>query len=58
MPASSSSVTAVHRGHGTFGNEVYAVYLPTRYLSPQIGAFVDFFVVIGRSAIRSSRYPE
>ena len=33
-----------YRAHGTFGNEVYAVYLPTRYLSPKIRAFVDFFV--------------
>lgn len=30
--------------HGTFGTDVYAVYLPTRYLSPKVRAFVDFFV--------------
>lgn len=29
---------------GTFGSDVYAVYLPTRYLSPKVRAFVDFFV--------------
>jgi len=29
---------------GTFGTDVYAVYLPTRYLSPKIRAFVDFLV--------------
>jgi DNA-binding transcriptional LysR family regulator len=29
---------------GTFGTDVYAVYLPTRYLSPKVRAFVDFFV--------------
>lgn len=29
---------------GTFGADVYAVYLPTRYLSPKIRAFVDFLV--------------
>jgi DNA-binding transcriptional LysR family regulator len=33
-----------YRAHGTFGSEVYAVYLPTRYLSPKVRAFVDFFV--------------
>ncbi len=37
-------VLGEYRAHGTFGNEVYAVYLPTRYLSPKIRAFVDFFV--------------
>lgn len=37
-------VLADYRAHGTFGNEVYAVYLPTRYLSPKVRAFVDFFV--------------
>lgn len=35
---------AGYRAHGTFGTEVYAVYLPTRYLSPKVRAFVDFFV--------------
>jgi len=29
---------------GTFGPDVYAVYLPTRFLSPKVRAFVDFFV--------------
>jgi DNA-binding transcriptional LysR family regulator len=33
-----------YRAHGTFGSDVYAVYLPTRYLSPKVRAFVDFFV--------------
>lgn len=33
-----------YRAHGTFGTEVCAVYLPTRYLSPKVRAFVDFFV--------------
>lgn len=37
-------VLADYRPHGTFGDEVYAVYLPTRYLSPKVRAFVDFFV--------------
>ena len=36
-------VLADYRAHGTFGSEVYAVYLPTRYLSPKVRAFVDFF---------------
>ncbi|HXF67847.1 MAG TPA: substrate binding domain-containing protein [Burkholderiales bacterium] len=35
---------AGYRAHGTFGPEVYAVYLPTRYLSPKVRAFIDFFV--------------
>lgn len=30
--------------YGTFGTDVYAVYLPTRYLSPKVRAFVDFFL--------------
>jgi DNA-binding transcriptional LysR family regulator len=30
--------------YGFFGSHVYAVYLPTRYLSPKVRAFVDFFV--------------
>lgn len=29
---------------GTFGTDIYAVYLPTRYLSPKVRAFVDFFL--------------
>ncbi len=29
---------------GTFGTDIYAVYLPTRFLSPKVRAFVDFFV--------------
>ena len=33
-----------YRAHGTFGTEVCAVYLPNRYLSPKVRAFVDFFV--------------
>lgn len=37
-------VLGEYRAHGTFGTEVYAVYLPTRYLSPKVRAFVDFFV--------------
>jgi len=37
-------VLGEYRAHGTFGNEVYAVYLPNRYLSPKVRAFVDFFV--------------
>lgn len=32
------------RAHGTFGSDVYAVYLPTRYLSPKVRAFLDFLV--------------
>lgn len=30
--------------YGTFGVDVYAVYLPTRYLSPKVRAFIDFFL--------------
>jgi len=33
-----------YRALGTFGSDVYAVYLPTRYLSPKVRAFVDFLV--------------
>jgi len=29
---------------GTFGTHINAVYLPNRYLSPKVRAFVDFFV--------------
>ncbi|HEX9672267.1 MAG TPA: LysR family transcriptional regulator [Burkholderiales bacterium] len=37
-------VLGEYRPHGTFGSDVYAVYLPTRYLSPKVRAFVDFLV--------------
>jgi DNA-binding transcriptional LysR family regulator len=37
-------VLGEYRAHGTFGDVVYAIYLPTRYLSPKVRAFVDFFV--------------
>lgn len=37
-------VLGEYRAHGTFGSDVYAIYLPTRYLSPKVRAFVDFFV--------------
>lgn len=29
---------------GTFGSHINAIYLPNRYLSPKVRAFVDFFV--------------
>jgi DNA-binding transcriptional LysR family regulator len=29
---------------GAVANDVYALYLPTRYLSPKVRAFIDFFV--------------
>ena len=29
---------------GAVANDVYALYLPTRYVSPKVRAFVDFFV--------------
>lgn len=29
---------------GAVANDVYALYLPTRYVSPKVHAFVDFFV--------------
>lgn len=29
---------------GSVANDVYALYLPTRYLSPKVRAFIDFFV--------------
>lgn len=29
---------------GTFGTGIYAVYLPTRHVSPKVRAFVDFFL--------------
>jgi DNA-binding transcriptional LysR family regulator len=35
-------VLADYRAQGTIGDEIYAVYLPTRYLSPKVRAFVDF----------------
>lgn len=37
-------VLGEYRAHGTFGSDVYAIYLPTRYLSPKVRAFVDFFI--------------
>jgi DNA-binding transcriptional LysR family regulator len=33
-----------HEALGTFGSHINAVYLPNRYLSPKVRAFVDFFV--------------
>lgn len=35
-------VLADYRAQGTLGDEIYAMYLPTRYLSPKVRAFVDF----------------
>ena len=29
---------------GAVANDVYALYLPTRYISPKVRAFIDFFV--------------
>lgn len=29
---------------GAVANDVYAIYLPTRYLSPKVRAFIDFFI--------------
>lgn len=29
---------------GAIANDVYALYLPTRYISPKVRAFIDFFV--------------
>jgi DNA-binding transcriptional LysR family regulator len=37
-------VLASHAVEGAVGNDVYALFLPTRYLSPKVRAFVDFFV--------------
>jgi DNA-binding transcriptional LysR family regulator len=37
-------VLASHEVAGAVGNDVYALFLPTRYLSPKVRAFVDFFV--------------
>jgi len=37
-------VLAGHEVAGAVGNDVYALFLPTRYLSPKVRAFVDFFV--------------
>ncbi len=37
-------VLGEYRAHGTFGSDVYAIYLPTRFLSPKVRAFVDFLV--------------
>lgn len=39
-----SALLPHHAPYGTFGTDVYAVYLPTRYLSPKVRAFVDFFL--------------
>lgn len=33
-----------YQPQGTYGNEIHAVYLPNRYLSPKVRAFIDFFV--------------
>lgn len=37
-------VLAGHDVEGAVANDVYALFLPTRYLSPKVRAFVDFFV--------------
>jgi DNA-binding transcriptional LysR family regulator len=37
-------VLAGHEVAGAVANDVYALFLPTRYLSPKVRAFVDFFV--------------
>jgi DNA-binding transcriptional LysR family regulator len=37
-------VLAGHEVAGAVGNDAYALFLPTRYLSPKVRAFVDFFV--------------
>lgn len=37
-------VLASHEVAGAVANDVYALFLPTRYLSPKVRAFVDFFV--------------
>jgi len=37
-------VLAGHVVEGAVANDVYALFLPTRYLSPKVRAFVDFFV--------------
>jgi DNA-binding transcriptional LysR family regulator len=36
-------VLAGHEVEGAVGNDVYALFLPTHYLSPKVRAFVDFF---------------
>lgn len=33
-----------HEVEGALPDDVYAIYLPTRYVSPKLRAFVDFFV--------------
>lgn len=46
---------------GALANDVYALYLPTRYLSPKVRAFIDFFVELfgrdphGTSALASRK---
>lgn len=37
-------VLANYEIEGAVANDVYALYLPTRYVSPKVRAFVDFFV--------------
>ncbi len=39
-----TQVLAGHEVEGAVANDVYALFLPTRYLSPKVRAFVDFFV--------------
>jgi len=39
-----TQVLSGHEVEGAVANDVYALFLPTRYLSPKIRAFVDFFV--------------
>lgn len=36
-------VLAGHAVEGAVANDVYALYLPSRYVSPKVRAFVDFF---------------
>jgi DNA-binding transcriptional LysR family regulator len=33
-----------HEARGPFGGAIYAVYLPTRQISPKVSAFIDFFL--------------
>ena len=39
-----TQVLANYEIEGTVANDIYALYLPTRYVSPKVRAFVDFFV--------------
>jgi len=39
-----TSVLEDYDVEGAVANDVYALYLPTRYISPKIRAFIDFFV--------------